>query len=980
MASRRCFMQTQRVGILTFKNEGLGVNQGSRDEGVLGEKKVKDRVDQDLNTTSPMSADKKNKALPIITAAVAIASLGVSAYAAKGRGKAVGALEEYKKVADAEAARLKGEISKLENDLKNKVTSSDVANKIDELKNRLGAIENSGVKEELIARINAIKSGMVPVGATKPEFPFKTVDINGKDFTLANVLNPLKSKERLIDEAISAGRTVDSALLKECEEASQPLREMQATLRSEAARRMFGLSKGARKQPDHGIIRIPTSEYKGFASTGGMAAVPKEIAENLSKIIAGKQDLQIVVDMPLYRGAVEKSSVKNVLTKRYNDLVKQADGTYKYVQNTVVTKDGVVTKNETSTLATLKKIDTMDVKILDEARETVQKVDMYMAEKKIGLDFDTVAKNADPKVKEMINSMKEGETREFGTLELVKDEDGKMQAFAKVRTVLYDNGKGGKFDLNVPIDQATNIYNDVAIASGETERFAYFSKFFYENIVNAETARILNKAEANSYLGADMIIGNDWQSGPISAMMRQLTTAKKYYNCINSNVADKLYDTPIITIMHNAELTGRNWNSQSKLLNVLFGEHAATIAENSHMPNLHIEYKNNGFSQELWNGLMDGTNLNPQVMAGAYSDVIVPVSEGYAKEMATNTIFGKERTELFKFRAREGFYGDIDNLRQLAAQNGIKVSEVKELNPTMIGITNGSDRANNTLTAGKADELAKKLGLPEGTFTPYEKGMDVLEWHNKNKMAGINKMIADIEAAKRPVEPNNIMQIEMPYETDLRGVTEKTPVFVSAGRIVDQKGLDILAEGIKEFYKNFKGTEYPVFYIQGIGDPKYKQAILAAKQEVAKTNPEAAKRIVFANLFSEEGRYDLSKLITDWSVMPSWFEPCGLSHKEIGMYSGAGTVVNKTGGLAADLTEGLNVIISDFNPERSKIYENGQNFAKALQEAVNIHADQNKYREVVNSMMTANFDWAREGGPIEDYIKAINSFGFNITK
>lgn len=951
-------MQTQRVGILTFKNEGLGVNQGNRDEGVLGEKEVKDRVDQDLNTTSPMSADKKNKALPIITAAVAIASLGVSAYAAKGRGKAVGALEEYKKVADAEAARLKGEISKLENDLKNKVTSSDVANKIDELKNRLGAIENSGVKEELIARINAIKSGMVPVGATKPEFPFKTVDINGKDFTLANVLNPLKADF----------------------EGTGSLKEMQATLRSEAARRMFGLSKEARKQPDHGVIRIPTSEYKGFASTGGMAAVPKEIAENLSKIIAGKQDLQIVVDMPLYRGAVEKSSVKDVLTTRYNGLVKQADGTYKYVQNTIVTKDNVVTENEFKPLATLKKIDSMDVKILDEARETVQKVDMYMSETKLGLDFDTVAKNADSKVKEMINSMKEGETREFGTLELTKDKDGKMQAFAKVRTVLYDNGKGGKFDLNVPLDQATNIYNDVSIASGETERFAYFSKFFYENIVNAETAKIMNKAEANSYLGADMIIGNDWQSGPISAMMRQLSTVRKYYNNINSSVADKLHDTPIITIMHNAELTGRNWNSQSKLLNVLFGEHAATIAENSHMPNLHVEFKNNGFNQELWNGLMDGTNLNPQVMAGAYSDVIVPVSEGYAKEMATNTIFGKERTELFKFRAREGFYSDIDNLRQLAAQNGIKVSEIKELRPTMIGITNGSDRANNTLTAAKADELATKLGLPKGTFTPYEKGMDVLEWHNKNKMAGINKMIADIEAAKDPVNPNNIMLVEMPFETDLRGVTAKTPVFVSAGRIVDQKGLDIFADSVIEFYKNFKGTEYPVFYVQGIGVPEYKEAFLHAKREVAKTNPEAAKRIVFANVFSEPGRFDLAKLVSDWSVMPSWFEPCGLSHKEIGMYSGAGSVVNKTGGLAADLTEGLNVIISEFNPERSKLHENGKNFAKALQEAVNIHADQNKYREVVNSMMTANFDWAREGGPIEDYIKVINSFGFNIAK
>ena len=958
MASRRCFMQTQRVGILTFKNEGLGVNQGSRDEGVLGEKEVKDRVDQDLNTTSPMSADKKNKALPIITAAVAIVSLGVSAYAAKGRGKAVGALEEYKKVADAEAARLKGEITKLENDLKNKVTSSDVANKIDELKNRLGAIENSGVKEELIARINAIKSGMVPVGAAKPEFPFKTVDINGKDFTLAHVLNPLRADF----------------------EGTGSLKEMQATLRSEAARRMFGFSRVKRPQPEHGVIRIPTSEYKGIASAGGMAAVPKEIAQNLSKIIAGKQDMKIVVDMPLYRGAVEKSAAENALTLRTNDLVEKADGTYEYIQNVVQFQNGVRTKSDRNTIAKLKKIDSMELKVLDEARETVQKVDMYMSETKLNLDFDTVVKNANPKVKEMINSMKKGETRDYGTLELTKDKDGKMQAFAKVRTVFYDNGSGGKFDLNVPLDQVTNIYNDVAISSGESERFAYFAKYFYENITKAETAKFLNKAEAGNYLGADMILGNDWQCGPIAAMMRQLTTARKYYNNINPNVADKLYDMPIITIMHNAGLTGRNWHSQSKMLNVLFGEHAATIAENSHMPNLYVDSKNAGLAHGLWSGLMDGHNVNPQVMGDVYSDLVIPVSTGYSKEMATNAIFGGERTEIFKFRSREGFYSDIDNLRQLAAQNGIKVSEVKELNPTMFGITNGSDRANNMLTAKEALKLAQDLKLPDGTFTPYEKGMDVLEWHNKNKMAGINKMIADIESAKDPVNPNNIMLVEMPFETDLSGVTEKTPMFVSAGRIVDQKGLDIFADSIIEFYKNFKGTEYPVFYAQGIGDPKYKEAFLHAKREVAKTNPEAAKRIVFANVFSEPGRFNLAKLVSDWSVMPSWFEPCGLSHKEIGMFSGAGSVVNNTGGLAADLTEGVNVIVSKFNPERSKLHENGQNFAKALQEAVNIHADQNKYREVVESMMNANFDWARKDGPIEKYIDAMNMFGLGIVK
>ena len=158
---------------------------------------------------------------------------------------------------------------------------------------------------------------------------------------------------------------------------------------------------------------------------------------------------------------------------------------------------------------------------------------------------------------------------------------------------------------------------------------------------------------------------------------------------------------------------------------------------------------------------------------------------------------------------------------------------------------------------------------------------------------------------------------------------------------------------------------------------------MAVKERVAETNPEAAKRIVFANLFSEAGRYDCAKVIADFSVMPSWYEPCGLSHKEIAQFSGAGAVVNGTGGLKEELNEGLNVIVSKYVPKHNlneapseeELRINAANFADALEQAVELHSDKVKYKDMLDSMMSINLDWAREGGPIYEYTALLEKLG-----
>ena len=72
------------------------------------------------------------------------------------------------------------------------------------------------------------------------------------------------------------------------------------------------------------------------------------------------------------------------------------------------------------------------------------------------------------------------------------------------------------------------------------------------------------------------------------------------------------------------------------------------------------------------------------------------------------------------------------------------------------------------------------------------------------------------------INPMKLMDIE---NTDLTGVDENTMVVGMAGRIVDQKGVDIEAAGILEYYRagNFDPENPPVFYIQGTGNMKYIQ-------------------------------------------------------------------------------------------------------------------------------------------------------------
>lgn len=925
------------VSKITFKGENstnlldkMKSNQKNTQSGVNIYTKTETpskNTTKDYTTTT-----KPDKTLTYVSSAVALAALGVTTYVAVKNGKLSRALGEVShELADtkqhltdsihhglSEADRKIQELGRWQDG-----QVEGVAKKVEEAEQHIkdlgkwqdGQIE--GAKQELSTKIDSLSGAVKAAGAQ--EILTEPVNVNGLEMQLAKVMHGYGKNQ--------------GSLEKE--------------LRSESTKRIFGIVDRSKiTPPDEIMVRVPTSEFKGFSSTGGMSIVPREVVANLGAIINSKQKAKIVVDTPLYLGQVED--------KVYYSIVKQADGTYNYVSSKM-----------DKPMAKLEKIDTMKLPIYTDKGKTNEAVEVYMAK---GMEQQVDLKLLVPWLEkdladEITKAIEKGHPFEINT-DILRVKFKPEQGMTKpVATVKYDAVfyKHDKFRMDGPVvdGAAKNIYNNLTHEAGETERFIYFDKFFYEHLLrNAESSDVP--------LRADLIIGNDWQTGGISAMTRLLTTAKKYFG-LDPKVAEKIYNTPIMTIMHNAGLSGDSWHSQPKLLNIMFGEHAAVIAKNAWMP------KNANLNADSLNGLFHGTNLNPQTMAAAYSDVITPVSKGYGHEMASHSGFGGGNHDIYRMRARYNEFGDIEHIKYLARQNDLDYTKVPQDNISYKPITNSCDRVNNTLTEQLARKIEYNLGLEKGALKTFDGKTPVIDVHNHNKEVYLNKVISDINLARN--KKANPMNIELPELTNLEGVNKDTMVVSTAGRIVDQKGLDIFAEAIDEILtRHHDETNLPVFYAQGVGDKVYIDKMLEIKNRIKdKFGEKAAERIVFAKLFSEPGRYDGCKLMSDFTVMSSWFEPCGLVHKEIAAFSGSIPIVNKVGGLTDGLTDGVNAIFADFKPKfenyNDAIDFNRKAFADAIERAMTLFRDKPKFAQVLTNSFELDHSWLRPTGAIKEYVK-----------
>ena len=181
------------------------------------------------------------------------------------------------------------------------------------------------------------------------------------------------------------------------------------------------------------------------------------------------------------------------------------------------------------------------------------------------------------------------------------------------------------------------------------------------------------------------------------------------------------------------------------------------------------------------------------------------------------------------------------------------------------------------------------------------------------------------------------------------------PLIGMVTRLTPQKGIDLLLNVIHEIL-----SMDLQLVVLGTGDWKYENAL----REVGKQYP---TKLATAIYFSG----DIASKIygaSDMFLMPSKYEPCGLSQM-IAMRYGSVPIVRETGGLkdtvpAYDPTtgEGLGFTFKTYN---------AHDMLGAVRRAVEAYSDRDKwFTGVVRNAMAADFSWKKSA---EDYLKLYES-------
>ncbi len=207
---------------------------------------------------------------------------------------------------------------------------------------------------------------------------------------------------------------------------------------------------------------------------------------------------------------------------------------------------------------------------------------------------------------------------------------------------------------------------------------------------------------------------------------------------------------------------------------------------------------------------------------------------------------------------------------------------------------------------------------------------------------------------KENIEGKYKNKIAFQKEMDLPQ-NENIPIIGMVSRLTDQKGLDlvnavideilsmdvqliVLGTGSKMYEDNFRGKEYA-----------YRNKMRA----IIKYDDYFASKVYASS---------------DLYLMPSQFEPCGLSQM-IAMRYGSLPVVRETGGLN-DTVKAYNMYTKEGNGFTFKNY-NAHEMLFTLQKAVGLYYD-NKFdfNKMIKSAMNEDFSWDKPG---EEYIRLYQS-------
>lgn len=164
----------------------------------------------------------------------------------------------------------------------------------------------------------------------------------------------------------------------------------------------------------------------------------------------------------------------------------------------------------------------------------------------------------------------------------------------------------------------------------------------------------------------------------------------------------------------------------------------------------------------------------------------------------------------------------------------------------------------------------------------------------------------------------------------------KTPLFGMTGRLVTQKGLDLILSADELLAADAQ------FVFLGSGEQRYEQGLV----ELALSAP---NRFGVQLDFTDRLEHRLMAG-ADIFLMPSLYEPCGLTQMRSQRY-GAPPIVRNVGGLKDTVEDGLNGFsFGPYTPEA---------FAETAFRALDCFADETRWRTMMRRGMAHDFSWER---------------------
>lgn len=212
----------------------------------------------------------------------------------------------------------------------------------------------------------------------------------------------------------------------------------------------------------------------------------------------------------------------------------------------------------------------------------------------------------------------------------------------------------------------------------------------------------------------------------------------------------------------------------------------------------------------------------------------------------------------------------------------------------------------------------------------------------------ISKPFSVQQADEAKLKNKHALQKEFGLE-----ITDKTPLYGFVGRLSHQKGIDLLIDWLK-LKKDIQGQ----FIFQGLGDEKYAGDL----RELASRHPKQ----VFSYLAYDEPAAHKIYAASDFLLMPSRYEPCGLSQM-IAMRYGAIPIVYKTGGLADTVSP------IGQTDEKGLVMNNLDlaTLTTSFQLASKIFADKQHLKKLRENGMKADFSWDHSADEYEKLYSGI---------